>query len=644
MHIAEVILHFVQAIAPGGKWWNFPLLGSLIYLGLIRDVLFSSNLYDIESDSLTSAFVQEQSKWTNKTDCTPYLYKRSLDGICNNLKAPHMGMAGRAMGRNTPLPEVGPYDKRYDVMDPNPREVAIKFMIRNEEHPFTPAPTLNLLSVGFIQFQIHDWMIHGQNFNPKDPVVIPRPEDDPLGPGFITIPRSIRHNAPRRGYENENTHWWDMSQMYGINKEQNDRIRTHKDGKLVMTEDGDHLPFGPDGLEITGIAVNWWTGMALWHNVYTREHNQVCDMLKKHNPTWDDEKLFDTARLIITALNAKIHTVDWTTNILKNQVLDLAMRANWDGFLGMYAPFIKNLVPHWFRRIFGKLNYSLSLILFGYVGGPAEFYSQPFTLTEEFTAVYRFHQLLPDFLRFRRANGKPTGEVISTKDSVFSKNKEIVESRRYEDIIATMGMEMAGAVVPHNFPAWLTNITNPLDPNGWLVDIATLDILKDRERAVPRYTAFRKVFKLPPVTSFDQINPDPKVQAVLAELYDDDVDKVDLQVGTVSEMPRPSGWGFSDTSFTLFVLMASRRLATDRFFTDDFTPKVYTKEGIQWVKDNDMKSVFLRNYPQLKNLLKGVENPFGPWRAYVTDAPTKATGLRIPGVDPLIVQKSGAEL
>jgi hypothetical protein len=81
-------------------------------------------------------------------------------------------------------------------------------------------------------------------------------------------------------------------------------------------------------------------------------------------------------------------------------------------------------------------------------------------------------------------------------------------------------------------------IPNLLDPNGYTVDVATLDILKDRERAVPRYTAFRKVFKLPPVTKFSEINPDPKVQALLAELYDDDVDKIDLQVGTVAEEPR----------------------------------------------------------------------------------------------------------
>ena len=29
--------------------------------------------------------------------------------------------------------------------------------------------------------------------------------------------------------------------------------------------------------------------------------------------------------------------------------------------------------------------------------------------------------------------------------------------------------------------------------------------------------------------------------------------------------------------------MASRRLKSDRFFTNDFTPEVYTPEGIDWI-------------------------------------------------------------
>ena len=32
------------------------------------------------------------------------------------------------------------------------------------------------------------------------------------------------------------------------------------------------------------------------HNIFTREHNAICDMLMRFNPEWSDQKLYDTAR------------------------------------------------------------------------------------------------------------------------------------------------------------------------------------------------------------------------------------------------------------------------------------------------------------------------------------------------------------
>jgi hypothetical protein len=60
--------------------------------------------------------------------------------------------------------------------------------------------------------------------------------------------------------------------------------------------------------------------------------------------------------------------------------------------------------------------------------------------------------------------------------------------------------------------------------------------------------------------------------------------------------------------------MASRRLKSDRFFTDDYTPEVYTPEGLQWVEENSMADVLVRHHPGLAPALEGVENAFAPWR------------------------------
>jgi hypothetical protein len=43
----------------------------------------------------------------------------------------------------------------------------------------------------------------------------------------------------------------------------------------------------------------------------------------------------------------------------------------------------------------------------------------------------------------------------------------------------------------------------------------------------------------------------------------------------------PQGFAFSDTAFRIFVLMASRRLNSDRFLTSDYNEHTYTRTGIE---------------------------------------------------------------
>jgi hypothetical protein len=62
------------------------------------------------------------------------------------------------------------------------------------------------------------------------------------------------------------------------------------------------------------------------------------------------------------------------------------------------------------------------------------------------------------------------------------------------------------------------------------------------------------------------------------------------------------------------VLMASRRLNSDRFFTDYYTADVYTQTGLDWIADNTMASVLLRHYPDLRPSLSGIDNAFAAWR------------------------------
>jgi hypothetical protein len=112
----------------------------------------------------------------------------------------------------------------------------------------------------------------------------------------------------------------------------------------------------------------------------------------------------------------------------------------------------------------------------------------------------------------------------------------------------------------------------------------------------------------------EDLTSDPAALAALKRVYHDDVELVDMHVGSRAESQRPTGFGFGETLFQIFILNASRRLEADRFFTDSYNEETYTREGLDWVDLADMKGVLLRHYPELLPTgLQNVANAFEPW-------------------------------
>ena len=70
------------------------------------------------------------------------------------------------------------------------------------------------------------------------------------------------------------------------------------------------------------------------------------------------------------------------------------------------------------------------------------------------------------------------------------------------DLIYSMGVEHPGAITLHNYPRALQRHERI---DGELMDLATLDILRDRERGVPRYNDFREEMRMPRVRSFEEL-------------------------------------------------------------------------------------------------------------------------------------------
>ncbi|KAJ4884470.1 Alpha-dioxygenase 2 [Raphanus sativus] len=148
-----------------------------------------------------------------------------------------------------------------------------------------------------------------------------------------------------------------------------------------------------------------------------------------------------------------------------------------------------------------------------------------------------------------------------------------------------MGHQSCGALTLWNYPNWMRNlVAQDIDgedrPN--LIDMAALEIYRDRERGVPRYNGFRKNLLMSPISKWEDLTDDEEAIKVLKEVYEGNIDKLDLNVGLHAEkMIR--GFSISETAFFIFLLVASRRLEADMFFTTNFNEKTYTKEGLEWV-------------------------------------------------------------
>ncbi len=544
---------------------------------------------------------------------------RTPNGSYNDMSKPWMGMANARFGRNMPIADVFG-ETPPALYDPSPRLISSRLLARRE---FVPVPHLNLLAAAWIQFMVHDWLSHGSNDKNATPHDVPLPPGDTWPEGRMTVlptdPDARRPEDAGRpaAYTNVETSWWDGSQVYGSSLERQVLVRTdpgtggvRADGKLHL-DDRALLPIEnrtlrgkpSPNLELAGVNGNWWIGLSVLHTLFAREHNAIVDRLRVDHPDKDGEWLFQKARLVNAALMAKIHTVEWTPALMNSPEGRMAMRGNFWGLLGEQ-----------YRRAYGRVGQGE--ILSGIPGSPAEHHAAPYAMTEEFAAVYRLHGLMPDDCSFRRHQDDTEVEVRSLAKMAGGDARTIYDRLSFDDVAYSLATRHPGALVLHNFPEALRRLDR-LDADGVHLDIATIDILRDRERGVPRYCTFRARINAHVPKDFTELTDDPQWQAELREVYGT-VDKVDLQVGMLAESRNarygtPPGFGFSDTAFRIFILMASRRLKSDRFFTDDFRPEVYTPAGFAWVQDNSMRTVLERHCPALRLHFADIRNVFFPW-------------------------------
>ena len=559
------------------------------------------------------------------------------------------------------------------------------------------------------------------------------------------------------------TAWWDASQIYGFDDTSRRRVKrdpqdparlllvpvgrragaTDRQGYLPVFEPADPIHPQWSGQETTAFPDNWTIGLSFYHNVFAREHNLFVDAFRQQaaatpdgdsglrDPAHPDAviryrdvtaaTLFEIARLVIAAEMAKIHTTEWTPQLLYNEPLYLGMNANWHGLFRGRSPVeaaLEKIIVSKFGKtsdakkagqwysvfasgpgIFGLGSrvYSDDAIFARYdpkktdiwslknpdhINGGVNHFGSPFNFPEEFVTVYRLHPLVPDLIEYREWDRDPNliHRKIPVVETFRGRATAAMRQRGLANWAVSMGRQRLGLLTLQNHPLFLQNLELPrLRTETGKIDVAALDLIRDRERGVPRFNEFRRQYGLKQLTRFDDFidvrlpkgSPERAEQerliALLREVYGqhrcdaskvitaaqlnddgtpindclghangsliDNIEDVDTVVGWLAELSRPHGFAISETQFQVFILNASRRLFSDRFFTSSFRPEFYTHLGIDWVNNNGpgskmmekgrpnghvaevspLKRVLLRTIPELTPELEGVVNVFDPW-------------------------------
>ncbi|XP_039220154.1 prostaglandin G/H synthase 1 isoform X1 [Crotalus tigris] len=299
-----------------------------------------------------------------------------------------------------------------------------------------------------------------------------------------------------RGFTRALGHGVDLGHIYGDNLERQHHLRLFKDGKLkyqvmkgemyppTVMEAAVHMiyPQGtpPEqrfaiGQEVFGLL----PGLLMYATLWLREHNRVCDLLKQEHPTWDDEQLFQTARLILTGETIKIVIEDY----------------------------VQHLSGYHFKLTFAPE------LLFG-----AQFQYQN-RIALEFNQLYHWHALMPNSFQL------PDREYSYDQ---FLFNSTLFTHYSIETLVEAFSKQRAGQI------GGKPNI------NKHLLKVAIGVIKESRLMRLQPFNEYRKRFHLKPYTSFRELTDDENMVAKLEALYGD-IDALEFFPGLLVEKTYSNG-------------------------------------------------------------------------------------------------------
>ena len=432
---------------------------------------------------------------------------RAIDGTGNNLTDADLGST------HTQLLRASEAQYADGISTPSGEDRVSAREISNElaAQTTTEANDRSLTDIAWLfgQFIDHDIDLT-ESADPAESFAIEVPEGDAFfdpfatGEAEISLTRSAFDTStgtstddPREQI-NEITSFLDGSVIYGSDQERADALRSFEGG-LLLTSEGDLLPFNEDGLDNAGgtdaslflagdVRANENVALSAMHTIWVREHNFQAQLLAAEDPTLTDEQLYQAAKTIVTAELQAITYNEFLPALLGEDTVD-----DYSGYDDTVDPGINNVFS---------------------------------------TAAYRFgHTMLSSELLRLNDDGTTADEGNIALQSAFFSPGEITDNG-VESILLGATVQLANEVDNQV----VDDVRNFLfgAPGSGGFDLVSLNIQRGRDHGLADYNQVRADFGLERVESFSEISSDPEVAAKLEQLYGD-VDNIDVWVGGLAE-------------------------------------------------------------------------------------------------------------
>ncbi|EFX79821.1 hypothetical protein DAPPUDRAFT_51887, partial [Daphnia pulex] len=339
---------------------------------------------------------------------------------------------------------------------------------------------------------------------------------------------------------NSITHWLDGSMVYGSSLSELNNLRVGEEGLLkYSTTDGKELlPLRP------GCSTCYFAGdaralenpqLTIIHTLMMREHNRIARALKKLNPLWDEETLFqETRRIVVAELQ----------HITYNEYLP--------AMLGEKAMEDFKLKPSTVGVQYNEENAV-----------------NPSILNEFAAAAFRIghSQVQGSLVLYDENNQEVTDQSFTLSNSFF--NSSMVPQPGFIDNAIRGLTKQVPSSVDVEYTSQLTNLLFK-GSNAFGMDLVSLNVQRGREHGIPDYNTVRAFCGLPKAASFEDLSNEIEQQTIdtLKSVYDS-VDDIDLYIGCLSESSKPvAGSVLGPTALCIIANQFAIIKNNDRYFYD----------------------------------------------------------------------------